>query len=129
MSIDFIKHSCRTKIPEQFSSGSVGCDLFSTKNYLLQPSKPTLIESEFHIKTPQGCLGLIIGRFNLALKGIITHVDIHDNDYAGSVCVVLTNVAAYPTYKIDRGDCIAQITLVKCDRMLLNFVKDFESVN
>ena len=67
------------------------------------------------MKIPKGYFGLISGRSCLAPKGIITHVGVIDNDYASSICVVLTSVASYPTYKINKGDRISQITLVNCD--------------
>ena len=129
VSVDSIKGTCASETPKHLTSGSVGSDLFSTKNYLIHSCKSTLIECRLHMKLPRGYFGLISGRSSLALKGITTHVGVVDNDYAGSICVVLTNVACYPTYKIDKGDRIAQITLVKCDRAHWKEVKDFEMEN
>ena len=126
MSVDFIKGSPSSETPKHLTSGSADSDLFSTKGYLLHPNKSTLIECRLHIQNPKGYCGLTSGRSSLALKDVITHVGIIDNDYAGSVCVVLTDVACYPTYKIEKDDRIAQFTLVKCDRVSWNEVQDFE---
>ena len=81
------------------------------------------------MQIPNGYLVLISGRSSLALQGINTHVGIIDNDYAGSVGVILTNISCYPEYRINRGDRIAQLTLVNCSRVLWNEVKDFEMKN
>ena len=129
VSIDFIKGYGRSTTPKHLTLGSVGSDLFSTKKYTLMPFQTALIECELHMKIPTGYFGLISGRSSLALKGINTHVGIVDNDYAGSVCVVLTNLATYPLYEINGGDRIAQVTLVKYDRANWNEVKDFEMEN
>ena len=96
MSVDFIEGTCASETPKHLTSGSVGSDLFSTKNYLIHPCKSTLIECRLHIKIPRGYFGLIW---------------------------------SYPTYKIDKGDRIAQITLVKCDRAYWKEVKDFDMEN
>ena len=126
MSVDFIKGTASVESPKHLTSGSVGSDFFSTKNYLLHPCKTTLVECRLHMKIPKSYCGLISGRSSLALKGLITHVGIIDNDFADSICVAITNIACYPTYKIDKGDRVGQITLVKCDRACRSEVKDFE---
>ena len=129
MSVDFIRGSCRSKTPLHLTSGSVGSDLFSTKNYVLLPTQTLLIECELHMQIPNGYLELISGRSSLALQGINTHFGIIDKDYAGSVGVILTNISCYPEYRINRGDRIAQLTLINCSRVLWNEVKDFEMKN
>ena len=129
VSVDFIRGSCRSKTPLHLTSGSVGSDLFSTKNYVSLPTQTLLIECGLHMEIPNGYLGLISGRSSLTFQGINTHVGITDNEYAGSMGVILTNMSCYPEYRINRGDRIAQITLINCSRVLWNEVKDFEMKN
>ena len=94
--------------PAYATSGSVGSDLFSTKKCLLKPIKPTLINCGLCIKIPKGYFGLVSGRSSLALKGVITHTGITDNDYRSFFCVLIINLN-FEKYTINIGD----ITLVK----------------
>ena len=124
--VDFIRGANFCYKPKHLTSGSVGSDLFSTKTYLLYPNKATLIDYSLHMQIPKGYCGLISGRSSLALKCIVTHVGLIDNDYAGSVGVILINVACYPTYEIPNGDRIGQITILKCERVSFNEGFDFD---
>ena len=78
------------------------------------------------MQIPKSYCGLISGRSSLALKGVLTHVGLIDDDYAGSVGLILINIACYPTYEIRNGDRIGQITLLRCKRVSWNEVSDFE---
>ena len=97
------------------TSDSVGSDLFSTAKYLLLLMKPTLVNCGLSIKIPSGYFGLISGRSSLALKGVIAHVGIIDNDYRACICVILLNINS-DKYNIEIGDRIGQLTLVKFDQ-------------
>ena len=126
MSVYFIKASNLCYEPKHLTSGSVGSDLFSTKTYLLYPNKATLLDCSLHMQIPKGYCGLISGRSSLELKGVLTHVGIIDNDYAGSVGVILINIARYQTYEILNDDRIGQITLLRHKKVSWNEVSDFE---
>ena len=77
--------------------------------------KPTLVNCGFSIKISRRYFGLISGRSSLALKGIIAHVGIIDNDYRACICVILLNINS-DSYKIEIGDRIGQLTFVKFDQ-------------
>ena len=129
MSVDLVIRSRLSKTPEQATSGSVGSDLFSAQNFMLYPNKPELIDCAIHMQIPNGYCGLVSGRSSFALKGILTHVGLIDNYYCGTICVILTNVACYPTYEIKKGDRIGQITLLRFERASFNEVLDFQMKN
>ena len=126
MLVDFIKAANFCYEPKHLTSGSVGSDLFSTKTYLLYPNKATLVDCFLHMQIPKCYCGLVFGRSSLSLKRVLSHVGLIDNDYAGSVGVILINIACYPTYEIRNGDRIGQITLLRCERVSWNEVSDFE---
>ena len=88
-----------------------------------------LVDLDLHMKIPKGYGGLVSGRSSMVLKGIHTHVGIVDNDYRGVACIVLTKISCYPQYHIREGDRIAQISLVKYDRISWKEVKDFEAAH
>ena len=58
------------------------------------------------MQIPTGYCGLISGRSSFALRGILTHVGLIDNDYCGTIGVILINVACFPTYEIKKGDSL-----------------------
>ena len=83
VSIEFVKGVNFVSSPTHQTSGSVGSDLFSTEKYLLSPVKPALVNCGLCVKIPEGYFGLISRRSSLALKGVIAHLGIIENDYRG----------------------------------------------
>ena len=124
MLIEFVKDANFVSTPTHQTSGSVGSDLFSTKKYSLSPIKPTLVNCCLSVKIPEGYFGLISGRSLLALKCVIAHMGIIDNDYRGCVCVILINLN-FHNYEIEIGDRIGQLTLVKYDKAVFKEVLNF----
>ena len=112
MSVDYVKEANFISKPTHQTIGSVGSDLFSNAQYSLFPMKPSLVNCGLSIKIPIGYFGLVFGRSSLVLKGVFAHVGIIDNDYRKSICVILMNLNTDP-YKIEIGDRIGQLTLVK----------------
>ena len=86
MPIEFVKDANFVSRLTHQTTGSVGIDLFSTKNYSLSPIRPTLVNCGLSVNIPEGYFGLISGRSSLALKGVTAPVGIIDNDYKGCVC-------------------------------------------
>ena len=126
MPIDFVKDANFVSPPTHRTSGSVGSDLFSTKNYSLSSIRPALINYGLSVKIPEGYFVLISGRSSLALKGVIAHLGIIDNDCRGCVCVILINLN-FDNYNIEVGDRIGQLTLVKYDKAVFKEVLNFNS--
>ena len=124
MPIDFVKEANFVSTPTHQTSGCVGNDLFSTKKYSLSQIKPTLANCGLSVRIPEGYFGLISGRSSLALKGVIAHTGIIDNDYSGCVCVILINLNVH-NYEIEVGDRIGQLTLVKYDKAVFKEVLNF----
>ena len=126
MPIEFVKEANFVSKPTYQISGSVGSDLFSTAKYLLLPMKPMLVNFGLAVKIPRGYFGLISGRSSLALKGIIAHIGIIDNDYRACICVILLNMSS-DNYNVEIGDRIGQLTLVKYDQAVFEEVISFNA--
>ena len=124
--IEFVKDANFVSTPTHQTSGSVGSDLFSTQKYSLSPIRPTLSNCGLCVKIPEGYFGLISGRPSLALKGVIVHLGIIDNDYRGCVCVILINLN-FDNYNIEIGDRIGQLTLAKYDKAVFKEVLNFNT--
>ena len=129
MSVDLVVRSRLAQVPKQATSGSVGSDLSSADNYILYLNKPILVDCALRMQIPTGYCGLVSGRSSFALCGIITHVGLIDNDYCGTIGVILINVACFPTYEIKKSDRIAQITLLRFEKAFFNEVLDFQMKN
>ena len=125
MPIEFVKDANFLSTPTHQTSSSVGSDLFSTQKYSLSPIRPTLISCGLCVKIPEGYFGLISGRSSLALKGVIVHLGIIDNNYRGCVCVILINLN-FDNY-IEIGDRIGQLTLAKYDKAVFKEVLNFNA--
>ena len=124
MPAEYVKEANFLSKPTYQTAGSVGSDLFSTAKYLFSPIKPTLVNCGFFVKIPRGYFGLISGRSSLALKGVLAHQCIIDNDYRGCICVILINMN-YDRYNIEIGDRIGQLALVKYDQAAFEEVVSF----
>ena len=124
--IEYVKEANFESKPTYQTSGSVGSDLFSTAKYLLSPMKPTLVNCGLSVKIPRGYFGLISGKSALALKGVIAHVGIIDNDYRACICVILLNMNS-DKYNIEIGDRIGQLTLVKYYQAVFEEVISFNA--
>jgi len=101
------------KLPERHSDGAAGYDLYSSREYTIEPRGKELIDLGISICIPAGYYGRIAPRSSLAWKN---HVDVGagviDSDYRGRVCVVLFNHGDEP-FKVEIGDRVAQLIITK----------------
>ena len=74
------------------------------------------VSFDLNMKIPKGYFGLISGRSSIALKGVMTHVGIMDNDFYGVGSAILTNIGRRP-FDIKQGDRIGQITLIRYSKV------------
>ena len=116
MSVEFIKATSNAMKPLHLTSGSAGSDLFSTSKKTIHRGETVAISFDLIKRIPKGYFGLISGRSSIALKVVMTHVGIIDNDFYGVGHVVLTNIRQKP-FDIKEGDRIGQITLVKYSKV------------
>ena len=116
MSVEYIKSAPNAMQPLYLTSGSAGSDLFSIVDKIINRGETFGIDLGLNFKIPKGYFGLISGRSSIALKGIMTHVGIIDEDFYGSGKVILTNVGLKP-FRVSSGDRIGQVTLVKYSKL------------
>ena len=115
MSVAFEKASSNAMKPLHLTYGSAGSDFFSTSKQTIHRGETVAISFDLNIRIPKGYFGFISGRSSVALKGVMTHVGILDNDFYGVGSVILTNIGSRP-YGIKQGDRIGQITLFEYSR-------------
>jgi|TARA_X000000368_G_C22676638_1_gene556369 dUTP pyrophosphatase len=101
-------------LPTRASPGSVGYDLYSLHDMVIQPSSREIISTGVCATVPSGCYGRIAPRSGLSVKyGIHVGAGVIDPDYTGELKVNLFNLGTIP-YEIKQGERIAQLILEKC---------------
>jgi len=102
------------RLPTKGSEDSAGFDLFATESVNIQPGDRMLIKTDIAIeKFPKNTYGRIASRSGLALKHIDVGAGVIDQDYRGSVTVILIN-NGNEFFEIEPGMRIAQLICEKC---------------
>src|SRR4051812_18737136 len=101
------------RIPERKTTGSAGYDLASLEDITLKPGEMTIVDTGLAIAIPQGYYGQIFPRSSMAMVGISTDGGVIDADYRGPIKVILINWHKWNTTTINKGDRIAQLTIIK----------------
>lgn len=102
-------------IPSRGSSGSVGYDLYSVVNTEIPPQGRAAIPTGIVIRIPPGHYGRIAPRSGYANKnGIDVLAGVIDPDYEGEIGAILYNTSGDTSFKVSKGQRIAQLVLEKC---------------
>lgn len=114
-------------LPEYKTNGSSGVDLMANidKPITLEPLERFLVPTGIFVEIPEGYEAQIRGRSGLAIKNGISlanGIGTIDSDYRGEIKVILINLGKEP-FVINRGDRIAQMVMIKYEKM------DFQVVN
>lgn len=113
-------------LPVRQTSGSVGYDLHSTENNMIEPFSRKLISTGLRVNIPRGMYGRIAPRSSLAWKhSVDVGAGVIDNDYRGEVKVLLINTGKNP-YEVKKGDRIAQLIFENCSTPKLEVVSEEE---
>lgn len=100
-----------SQLPLAQTAGAAAMDLHAAEDRDLSPGRITRVPLGISVAIPRGHCGLIVGRSGLALKGILAHTGIIDEDYRGELQALLINTGEN-TYGIGRGDRVAQLLIV-----------------
>ncbi|MAG39103.1 dUTP diphosphatase [Candidatus Woesearchaeota archaeon] len=107
-------------IPSYKTSGSAAADLRAAieKTLILKPRDSSLILTGLFVEIPEGYMVHITPRSGFALKhgiSIVNSPGIIDSDYRGEIGVIMINHGK-ESFKINRGDRIAQMSVVKAEK-------------
>lgn len=101
-------------LPTRASPGSVGYDLYSLNDIVIEPQSREIVSTGICASIPMGCYGRIAPRSGLSVKyGIHVGAGVIDPDYTGELKVCLFNLGNV-AFEIKKGDRIAQLILEKC---------------
>jgi len=101
-------------VPVYAYDGDAGCDLFSTIDVTLAPGQRVLAPSGVAVSIPEGYAGFVQPRSGLAAKhgiGIVNTPGLIDSKYRGEIKIILINLDPKTSFKINRGDKIAQLVI------------------
>lgn len=110
-------------LPAFESDGAAGLDLYSTVDVTIDRFKVSLVPTGISIQIPKGYEAQVRPRSGLAAKYGITVVNSPgtiDSDYRGEIKVIMTMISNdFDSYKISRGDRIAQLVLNRIETPVL----------
>lgn len=145
------------ELPKPATDGSAAIDLYATEDYVLEPGSVMMIGTglamwigsynyegrDFPISFRPHMTGVILPRSGLGHKGLIlgNSVGLIDEDYQGELKISVWNrsgtvhkaedIFYHPmppnTFKIEKGDCIAQMVFIPIVHPTFTVVKEFSN--
>ena len=121
----------KQSLPEYKTRGSSGIDLKASLEapILLKSMDRTLVSTGLFISIPDGYEGQVRGRSGLAINhgiSLANGIGTIDSDYRGEVKVILINLGK-EDFTINNGDRIAQLVLIKYEKIDFELVDDLDS--
>ncbi len=115
--------------PAYAKPGDAGADLRSRIDFELEPGERALVPTGVAIALPEGYVGLVHPRSGLATKNGITIVNAPgtvDSGYRGELMVTLLNTDKTKSFRVQRGDRIAQLVIQKYEHATFTVVDELE---
>lgn len=97
--------------PTRAHTTDAGLDLYSPVRTIVAPLSSVIIDTGVHIELPPGTVGLIKSKSGLMTKHGITSDGTIDEDYRGSIRVMLFNHSR-EFYMVEKGDKISQLVIM-----------------
>jgi dUTP pyrophosphatase len=108
-----IQLSDNATLPKRQTAGAAGYDLHSAESVGILPMNRKLVDTGIRIAIPPGYYGRIAPRSGLAGRGITCHPGTIDEDYRGTIKVLMINLQTDGDFTIAKGDRIAQLIFEK----------------
>ena len=102
-----------TSLPHYQTEGSVGLDLTSTQDGIIESLDVQLVSTGLFLEIPNGVEGQVRTRSGLALKNrviVLNSPGTIDSDYRGEIKLILMNLGK-ELFSYKKGDRLAQIVL------------------
>ena len=108
----------RALLPTRAHSGDAGLDLYAVEGVVLEPGARTSVGTGIAVEIPDGQAGLVLPRSGLAARHGIALVNapgLIDAGYRGEIRVLLLNTDRSSAFRLEPGDRIAQLVLVRVE--------------
>lgn len=98
--------------PKRAHWNDAGADVHAMKAFNIGPGLTQKIPLGFGLKLPDGFMAIMMPRSGQASQGIVSQVAPGDSGYTGELHAIITNNNPTNTFKIRKGDRIAQLVIV-----------------
>ena len=115
------------RLPERATEGSSGLDIFACidePGYVVLGRQPIRVGTGIAIEFPQGFDAQVRPRSGLSAKGVGVTFGTIDSDYRGEVLVTMYLFGDQEEHRINDGDRIAQLVLVRLAELPLTEVSE-----
>lgn len=115
--------------PAYAHDGDAGLDLRSTISLSIAPRERAVVPCGIAIALPEAHAGLVVPRSGLAAKhgiSIVNAPGLIDSGYRGEIKAVLVNLDEHESFRIERGDRIAQLVIVEVPAVKLVAVEELD---
>src|ERR1700677_1732158 len=99
-------------LPQHATEGSAGLDLMTPESISLQPGDSTILDTGFALEIPEGHFGMVKPRSSLAKAGLTTDAGVIDQDYTGTIRVIVVNRHRTNQIDLEKGDRVAQMIIL-----------------
>ena len=106
-------------VPSYAHPGDAGADLYAAEDAELLPGERAIIRTGVAIALPDGYVALVHPRSGLAARHGVTLVNAPgtvDAGYRGEIKVTMINTDAKESFRLRRGDRLAQLVFQRVDR-------------
>ena len=117
----------RAVVPENAYRGDAGVDLHALESYELAPFDRALVKTGIAIAIPEGYAGFVLPRSGSALKkglSLVNAPGLIDSNYRGEIGVIAVNLDAKEPIKIEPGDRVAQLVIMRVENVTFNQVPE-----
>jgi dUTP pyrophosphatase len=115
-------------LPTRAHPWDAGLDLYARENAVVRPCNNETFDTGVHIEIPEGYVGLIKSKSGLMVNHHIVTDGTIDSHYTGSIRVKLFNLNRRE-YRVETGDKIAQLVIVKCELPELEIVDSLQETD
>lgn len=113
--------------PNRAHAWDAGLDLFLPENNVasIEPLGSVTINTGVHVEIPNGYVGLLKSKSGLNVKNGLTGEGVIDAGYTGAIVVKLYNHGG-ALYRLNAGDKIIQLLIIKCETPTVKIVESFK---
>jgi len=118
MTLRFTRLSDHAQAPERAHPSDAGFDLRAAEELDLNPGERGSVGTGIAVAIPDGHAGLVLPRSGLALRhgiALVNSPGLVDPGYRGELRVLLLNTDRSAAFRVERGDRIAQLVLVRSE--------------
>ena len=119
-------------MPAYAHVGDAGLDLRAAGDFVLQPFERVLVPCGIALAIPRGYAGFVLPRSGLAARhgiSIVNAPGLIDSDYRGEIKVILINLDPHESFRVSRGDRIAQLVILEVPAVGLEETSDLDATS